>query len=79
MICQSVTGDVRSSSIVPDRFSSEYVRIVTIGIRNRTRIVTFWTSGRISCWLMFIACGPWENWPICMLWRTKNCRMAMKK
>ncbi len=31
MISQSVSGDVRSSSIVPDRFSSEYVRIVTIG------------------------------------------------
>ena len=35
MICTSVTGDVSSSSIVPDRFSSEYVRIVIIGITNR--------------------------------------------
>ena len=38
MIWKSVTGDVSSSSIVPDRFSSEYVRIVTIGSRNRIRI-----------------------------------------
>src|SRR5262249_46271016 len=49
--------------------------------RNSTRIGTFCAiSGRMSCWLMFIACGPcMPNWPICMLWRTKNCRMAMKK
>ena len=33
MICTSVTGDVSSSSIVPDRFSSEYVLIVTIEAR----------------------------------------------
>ena len=31
MIWKSVIGEVSSSSIVPDRFSSEYVRIVIIG------------------------------------------------
>ena len=31
MIWKSVSGDVSSNSIVPDRFSSEYVRMVIIG------------------------------------------------
>ena len=80
MIWKSVSGDVSSSSMVPDRFSSAYARIVTMGMRKRIRISTFCSSGRISCWLTFIACGPcMPNWPICMLWRTKKLRMATKK
>ena len=67
MISKSVSGDVSSSSIVPDRFSSEYDRIVTIGIRNSSRIVTFCSSGRIMTWLTFIASGPPPNCAICML------------
>ena len=68
-IWKSVSGEVSSNSIVPDRFSSEYVRIVTIGRRNSTTTVTFWSSGRISCWLTFIAWGPVR--PACMLAPTK--------
>src|SRR4249920_42519 len=49
-------------------------------MRNRIRIVTFCRSGRIICWLRFIACGPcMPIWLICMLWRTKKLRMATKK
>ena len=36
------------------------MRIVTIGIRKSSRIVTFCSSGRIITWLTFIACGPAE-------------------
>jgi hypothetical protein len=35
MISTSLTGDVSSSSMVPERFSSEYVRIVIIGMMKR--------------------------------------------
>ena len=48
MISTSVSGEVSSSSIVPDRFSSEYVRIVTIGSRNSISTLAFCSSGRIS-------------------------------
>jgi hypothetical protein len=57
MICTSVIGDVSSSSIVPDRFSSEYVLIVTIGSTKRTTTLIWRMSGRISISLMLI--GPW--------------------
>ena len=55
MIWKSVSGAVRSSSIVPERFSSEYVRIVTIGRMNRKMTVVFRKTGRISCSLTLTA------------------------
>src|SRR6266853_1836098 len=76
-ISKSVMGEVRRSSIVPDRISSEYVRIVIIGRRNRATTVTFWNTGLMSCWLTFIDCAPPMS-PACMLWPTKTLR-AMKK
>ena len=66
---QSVTGEVRSSSIVPDRFSSEYVFIVIIGSRNRTSTLAFCRSGRIMSLLTF-TCGVCPNCD-CIPCRTK--------
>jgi hypothetical protein len=58
MICTSVSGDVRRSSIVPDRFSSEYVRIVIIGMTNRMMIAAFSRTPRIIRSLTFTAPPP---------------------
>ena len=41
-------GDVSSSSIVPERFSSAYRRIVIIGIRKKPMTLAFESSGRIT-------------------------------
>ena len=73
MIWTSVTGEVSSSSIVPDRFSSEYVRIVMTGIRNRRITATLRSTYRIICWLMF-AVPPPPICIICSLCRTKIVR-----
>ena len=61
MICTSVIGDVSSSSIVPDRFSSEYVLIVTIGSTKSTTTLIWRISGRSSMSLMLT--GPWPMPP----------------
>ena len=53
MISTSVIGEVSSSSMVPDRFSSEYVRMVISGNRNSMITVVFINVGPISIWLMF--------------------------
>ena len=64
-ICKSVSGEVSSSSIVPERFSSEYVRIVMSGSTNSATTLTFWSSGRIAMLLTLIC--PWPGMPICRL------------
>jgi hypothetical protein len=71
MISTSVTGDVSSSSIVPERFSSEYVRIVIIGMMNRMMTDAFCNTYRMTCWLTF--CDP-PNCATCMLLRTNIVR-----
>ena len=79
MIWKSVSGDVSSSSIVPDRFSSEYVRIVTIGSTNSTTTLTFWSSGRISCSLTFIACGRRHAQHLHALRGRSNCEQRVEE
>ena len=54
-----------SSSIVPDRFSSAYVRIVMSGSTKSATTLTFCSSGRIAMVLMLI--WPWPGMPICRL------------
>jgi hypothetical protein len=56
---------------VPERFSSEYVRIVIIGSMNKKITIVFPKTGRMSCSLMFIAGAP-PIPAICRLWRSKK-------
>ena len=44
----SRTGEVISSSMVPERFSSANSRMVIIGIRNSAMTLTFISSGRMT-------------------------------
>ena len=76
MICRSDTGEVSSSSMVPERFSSAYARMVIIGSRKRLMSATFCSSGRIMDWLMLIGPPPICD---CMLCCTKYVKCAMKK
>ena len=64
MICRSVNGDVSSSSMVPERFSSAKERIVSIGRRNSRITAVLPKSGRIMNSLMLTTCGPMPNWPM---------------
>ncbi len=63
---------------MPDRFSSEYVRIVTMGSRNRAITVTFWNTGLITCWLTFSGWAP-PIMPACIACRMNASRMNEKK
>ena len=64
MICRSVSGDVSSSSMVPERFSSANDRMVSIGSRNSRMTAVLPNSGRIMNSLMLTTCGPMPNWPM---------------
>ena len=75
MIWKSVIGEVRSSSIVPERFSSAYVRMVMSGSTKSRTTVAFSNNGRISIWLMLTGPPP-PNCPICMLCCRKKFRIA---
>ena len=68
-------GEVSSSSIVPDRFSSAYVRIVIIGSTKSSTTVALSSSGRTNCWLRLsgAACMPM---PPIMPCRTNQSRIA---
>ncbi len=71
-ICQSVRGEVASSSIVPCRFSSAKSRMVSMGATKSATTAMFWSTGRMSyslsdilgpppisidCWAMRIDCS----------------------
>ncbi len=56
--------------MVPERFSSEYVRIVTSGSTNRKITVAFRKTGRINCSLTFTVGAP-PMPAACRLWRSK--------
>ena len=63
MISMSRTGEVASSSIVPERFSSAKRRMVIMGIKKSPTTLTFESSGRMICSLMFMG----KVWPrICI-------------
>ena len=59
MISMSLMGDVNSSSMVPERFSSANRRMVIIGIRNNATVLAKPSSGRIICSFTFMG---WD-WP----------------
>tara|TARA_B100001123_G_C15334706_1_gene1032412 strand:- start:1996 stop:2556 length:561 start_codon:yes stop_codon:yes gene_type:complete len=58
IISTSVTGEVSNNSIVPDRFSSENVRIVTIGSTNKSVTAILPIDGPIKCWFTFMGGAP---------------------
>lgn len=58
--------------MVPERFSSEYVRMVIIGITKRMITAELRSTPRIICWLMLAAPPP--NCIICSLCCTNTIR-----
>jgi hypothetical protein len=54
MISMSRTGDVASSSKVPDRFSSAKSRMVIMGMKKRPTTLTLESRGRTICSLTFM-------------------------